>query len=215
MDVTRSLNCKDLKKRDVVDSKKIGRINDMTFTFDGDLKLSQFILAGSALEEFLESVKVKPDKDPVFDGRLIERLGDKIQLNTTSNALKTTLDKDAIPTGQIRLSELEKMDIIDKSGVKVGRAIDIDFDVDGSASLTVGGGFIEESLEAIGLKSDVDIIVPAAVIDSVSKDIKLSVSKDELGLTLDEAFKSSEVKKARAEHKDDVIKVRLYSHKLY
>ncbi|MHA2191169.1 MAG: PRC-barrel domain-containing protein [Candidatus Thorarchaeota archaeon] len=179
------------------------------------MKLSQFILAGSALEEFLESVKVKPDKDPVFDGRLIERLGDKIQLNTTSNALKTTLDKDAIPTGQIRLSELEKMDIIDKSGVKVGRAIDIDFDVDGSASLTVGGGFIEESLEAIGLKSDVDIIVPAAVIDSVSKDIKLSVSKDELGLTLDEAFKSSEVKKARAEHKDDVIKVRLYSHKLY
>ncbi|MHA2229560.1 MAG: hypothetical protein ACXABL_10140 [Candidatus Thorarchaeota archaeon] len=206
MDVTRSLNCKDLKKRDVVDSK---------FTFDGDLKLSQFILAGSALEEFLESVKVKPDKDPVFDGGLIEKLGDKIQLNTTSNALKTTLDKDAIPTGQIRLSELEKMDIIDKGGVKVGRAIDIDFDVDGSASLTVGGGFIEESLEAIGLKSDVDIIVPAAVIDSVSNNIKLSVSKDELGLTLDEALKSSEVVKARAEHKDDVIKVRLYAHRLF
>lgn len=214
VDVSRSLNCRELKECDVIDSagEKIGKIGDMTFTFDGELKLSQFILAGSAWEEFLESVGVRPDMDPVFDSSLIERLGDHIKLNTSKNSLKSTLDKGAIPKGEIRLSTLESMDIIDENGVKVGRAIDIDFDVDGSASLTVGGGFFEETLEAIGFKSDVDIIVPGTTISSISDTIQLRVSKDSLGLTMDEALKSPEVVEARTKYQDSksVMKVRLF-----
>ncbi len=214
MDVTRSLNCRELKECDVIDSDgdKVGRISDMTFTFNGELKLSQFILAGSTWEEFLESIGAKPDMDPVFDGSLIKKLGDKIQLNTSSNSLKSTLDKDAIPTGEIKLSNLENMDIIDDEGVKIGRAVDIDFDVDGKVSLTVGGGFIEETLESLGFKKDVDIIVPGSTISSISENIHLKVSKDSLGLTMDKALRTPDIDKAKTKYTDDksVMKVRLF-----
>jgi sporulation protein YlmC with PRC-barrel domain len=179
------------------------------------LKLTKFILAGPRFEEFLESIKVRPDKDPVFDGALITKVDEKVHLDTSVNSLKTTLDKDAIPEGDIRLSQLEKMDIVDNTGKKIGRAIDIDFDVDGSASMIVGGGFIEEKLEAAGLKADIDIIVPGSVISSISDKICLSVSESELATTMDDALKSDEVKKAReakAVH-HEVTKVRLYTHR--
>ena len=199
MELTKSMNCRDLTKCDVLDSlgEKIGRIGDMTFTFDGELKLSQFILAGSRMEELLESMKIKPDKDPVFEASIIRRIGDKVVLNTQVNSLKTTLDVDAIPKGEIRWSELQKKDIIDKDEVKVGTAVDIDFDLDGTASLIVGGGMIEETLESIGLKSDIDIIVPCASIESMGEKIKLKVTKDELKLTMDQALRSDTVKSAR------------------
>ncbi len=217
MKLTSSLCCREMKKADVVDSSgnKVGNVADLTFKFDKGLKLSKFILAGPRWEEFLESIKVRPDRDPVFDGSLITKVDEKVHLDTSVNSLKTTLDKDAIPEGDIRLSKLEKMDILDKEGKKIGRAIDIDFDIDGSASMIVGGGFIEEKLEAAGLKADIDIIVPGDLISSISDKIHLSVSESELSTTMDDALKSKEVKKARdrMEVHTDVTKVRLFSQR--
>jgi sporulation protein YlmC with PRC-barrel domain len=214
VDITKSLNCRDLRDCDVVDSsgQKVGRINDMTFTFDGQLKLEQFVLAGSDWEEFLESIKLRPDKDPLFDASMIRRIGDKVQLESNVNALKTTLDKDAIPKGEVRWSELSKKYIVDKDDVTVGKAVDIDFDIDGKASLTVGGGMIEETLEKIGLKDDIDIIVPAETIESIGEQIKLKVSKDELRLTMDKALEHPEVlaAKDRREVDRNTVKVRLF-----
>ncbi len=214
MDVTRSINCKELRNCDVVDSsgERVGRIDDVTFTFDGSLKLKQFILAGSRWEELLESVKIKPDKDYLLDAALITRIGDKVQLSTNVNSLKTTLDAGAISADEIRWSDLTKMDIYDQDDVKVGRAVDIDFDLDGSASLIVGGGLVEESLESMGLKADIDIIVPAKAIASMSDKIKLTVSKDDLKLTMDKALENPEVRKAKDLPADQraVAKVRLY-----
>jgi sporulation protein YlmC with PRC-barrel domain len=214
VDVDRSFNCNELRHCDVVDStgKKIGRIGDMTFTFDGNLNLAQFVLVGSAWEEFLESVGVKPDKDPLFDASLIQRIGDKVQLKTNVNSMKTTLDEDAIPKGEIRWSELKDKYIVDKDEVGVGKAVDIDFDIDGTASLTVGGGVIEETLESIGLKTDVDIIVPADTIESMGDKIKLRVSKDELQLTMDNALEDAEIRNIEEETKAhrEVEKIRLF-----
>ena len=218
MDVTKSLNCRELRDCDVVDSsgQKVGRINDMTFTFDGQFKLEQFVLAGSDWEEFLESIKVKPDKDQLFDASMIRRIGDKVQLDSNVNTLKTTLDEDAIPKGEHRWSELSKKQIIDKHDVTVGKAIDIDFDIDGTASLTVGGGMIEETLERIGLKDDIDIIVPAETIHSITDHIKLKVSKDELKLTMNKALENPEVRAAkdRSDTHRDMVKVRLFNRPL-
>lgn len=198
----------------MVDSsgEKVGRINDLTFTFDGTLKLSQFILAGSKWEEFLESAKIRPDKDPVLDASLIRVIGDTVQLDTNVNSLKTTLDEGAIQPGEIRWSDLTKMDILDQDEVKVGRAVDVDFDIDGTASLTVGGGFIEETLESFGIKADIDILVPAKTIASVSDNIKLNVTKDELKLTMDKALEKPEVKKAKEmpANKRAEVKIRLF-----
>ncbi|MHA2221032.1 MAG: hypothetical protein ACXAAO_03125, partial [Candidatus Thorarchaeota archaeon] len=111
MKLTRSVCSREIKKTEVLDSsgEMIGKITDMTFTFDGKLELSKFILAGSRWEEFLESIKIRPDRDPVVDGALIEQMDDHLHLNTTLDSLKTTLDEDAIAEGEIRLSQLEKM----------------------------------------------------------------------------------------------------------
>ncbi len=214
VDVKKPMNCKQLRNCDVVDSSgaKVGRINDLTFTFDGKLKLSQFILAGSKWEEFLESAKIKPDKDPVLDASIIRMIGDEVHLNTNVNSLKTTLDEGSIPPGEIRWSALTKLDIVDKDDVKVGRAVDVDFDTDGIASLIVGGGFIEESLEAVGLKADIDILVPGSVITAVGDKVQLSVSKEDLRLTMDKALENPEVKKARERpaHERAALRVRLF-----
>lgn len=217
MKLARSLCCREMKKADVVDSSgtRIGHVGDLTFTFDKELKLSKFVLAGPRFEEFLESIKVKPNKDPVFHNSLITKIDDKIHLDTSINSLKTTLDKDAIGENEFRLSKLEKMDIVDNTGIKVGRAIDIDFDVDGSVSMIVGGGFIEEKLEAAGLKTDVDIIVPGTVIDSITDKIHLNVSKGNLATTMEDALESKEVKRVREakEVNQEVTKVRLYTQR--
>ena len=215
MDVTKSMNCKELRKCDVVDSSgaKVGAIDDITFTFDdGFLKPAQFILGGSKWEELLESAKIIPDKDYLLDASLITRIGDKVQLSTNVNSLKTTLDEGAIPSDEFRWSDLTKMDIYDTHDVKVGRAVDIDFDLDGSVYLIVGGGMIEEVLESVGLKSDIDIIVPSKTIASMSDKIKLTVSKDDLKLTMSKALESPEVRKARdlPADKRAAAKVRLY-----
>ena len=94
----------------------------------------------------------------------------------------------------------------------VGKAVDIDFDIDGTASLTVGGGVIEETLESIGLKTDVDIIVPADTIESMGDKIKLRVSKDELQLTMDNALEDAEIRNIEEETKAhrEVEKIRLF-----
>jgi sporulation protein YlmC with PRC-barrel domain len=214
VDVDESICCNEIRKCDVVDStgRKIGKIGDMTFTFDGNLNLAKFVLRGSAWDEFLESIGARPEKDPVFDASLIHRIGDKVQLNTNVNSLKTTLDEGAITEAEIRWSELKDRYIVDKDEVRVGKAVDIDFDIDGTASLTVGGGVIEETLESIGLKTDVDIIVPAETIESMGDKIKLRVSKDELQLTMDNALEDAEIRNIEEKTKAhrEVEKIRLF-----
>ncbi|MBN2228285.1 MAG: PRC-barrel domain-containing protein [Candidatus Thorarchaeota archaeon] len=217
MKMERSICCKEIMKADVLDSKglKIGNIGDLTFTFDGNLKISKFILAGPRWEELLESLKIREDRDPVFDSTLIKRIDTNVHLDTSVNSLKTTLDKGAISEDEIRYSTLEKTKIVDKDGHNIGHVIDIDFDMDGSVSMIVGGGFIEEKLEALGLKTDVDIIVPGNTIDSIKDEIHLNVSKDDLDTTMEDAVKSKKEMKARdsKEVTRQVTKVHLFTHR--
>jgi sporulation protein YlmC with PRC-barrel domain len=182
--------------------KMIGRIIDLTFTFDGSLKLAHFILGGSKWEELLETLKLKLDDDPMFDSTLIKNVDDHIHLETTMNKLIPT--KSSISEDEIKFSDLQKLDILDKDNIKVGRAINVDFDLDGRTALIVGGHFIEEKLESVGLKEDVDIIVPFEVIVSIDESIKLSVSKDELDASLDGILreKALELKKQRKDADD-------------
>ncbi|MHA2323099.1 MAG: hypothetical protein ACXACG_15810, partial [Candidatus Thorarchaeota archaeon] len=154
-------------------------------------------------------------EDPVFDGSLIRQIDSHVHLDVTVDSLKTTLDEDTIPEGDIRLTQIEKMDIVDKDDKKVGRAIAVNFSLDGSVSIIVGGGFIEEKLEAAGFKADVDIIVPGHVIESIGDKIHLNVSEESLEKTMDDALKNKEVIKARREKpvQRDVTKVQLFTHR--
>ena len=217
MKLTRSICSREIKKTNVLDSKGeiIGKVGDLTFAFDGELSLSKFILAGSRWDEFLESIKVRPNKDPVFDSSLIERIDDHVHLNTTVDSLKTTLDSDAIPEGDIRLSHLERMDIMDKDKKKIGRAIAVNFNLDGTVSMIVGGSFIEEKLEAAGLKADVDILVPGDVISEIDNMVHLNVSKESLSTTMDHALKDKEVLRVQRDMpvQRDVTKVQLFTQR--
>ncbi|MHA2603256.1 MAG: PRC-barrel domain-containing protein [Candidatus Thorarchaeota archaeon SMTZ1-83] len=201
MEVSEPFCCKMLRNKDVMDStsKKIGRIGDFTFLFDGELTFSHFMMTGSRWEELLEALKLRPDHDAVFSSTIIKKVDTHIHLNTTANSLMTAEERAQVSEDEIRFSELEALDIIDKDNAKVGRAIDVDFDVDGRVSIIVGGGFIEEKLEAIGVKEDVDIIVPSDVIASIEDTIRLSVSKDELDTTLDGVLRerAMEIRNAR------------------
>jgi sporulation protein YlmC with PRC-barrel domain len=217
MELARETCCRNLKKFDVLDStgEKVGRIGDFTFTFEGTLKLSQFILAGPKWEEFLEAIRVKPDRDPVFDSSLITKVDDNIHLNTSSNSLKTTLDQGAILETEIRLSQLEKMDIIDRDGVHVGRSVDVDFDVDGTPSLIVGGSFFEEKMESAGLTPDIDIIVPTDIISEFGEKITLTRSKSELSLTIEDALEHQASALKDALKDKEAHEVKAHSLRLY
>ncbi len=204
MNLSKSVCCNEMRNMDVMDTsgKKIGRIIDLTFTFDESLKLAHFILGGSKWEELLETLNLKLDDDPAFDSTLIMKVDDHIHLNTTMNSLFPA--RSSIPEEEIKFSELQKLDILDKDNIKVGRAINVDFDPDGRTALLVGGSFIEEKLEAVGLREDVDIIVPFEVIVSIDDSIKLSVSKDELDASLEGILreKALEIKKLRQDADD-------------
>ncbi|MHA2358892.1 MAG: hypothetical protein ACXAB5_01340 [Candidatus Thorarchaeota archaeon] len=201
MKTTRPYCCNELKKKTLIDSagKKIGHISDMTFILDGELKLAHLILAGPLWEEFLEAIHLKPDHNHIVHHSVIEKVDEHVHLDITADHLMTTMDKNTISDDEVKFSVLEKLDIFDKDHTKIGRAIDVDIDVDSRISIIVGGGFIEEKLEAIGLKNDVDIIVPSNVISSVHDSIQLSVSKDELDTTINGILKEKamEIKKAR------------------
>ncbi|MFX0046023.1 MAG: PRC-barrel domain-containing protein [Candidatus Hermodarchaeota archaeon] len=176
-----------MKNMNVLDSsgRNIGNVDDFAFLFDGELKFSHFTMTGSIWHELLEALNLKADHAHVFDSSAIKKVDAHVHLDTTANDLITAEERAVVSDDEIRFSKLVALDIIDKNNVKVGRAIDVDFDVDGRASIIAGGGFIEEKLEAIGLKKDVDIIVPSDVITSIEDTIQLSASKDELDTTLD------------------------------
>ena len=142
---------------------------------------------------------MKPDHNHIVDPSAIKKVDEHVHLDTTADHLVTTLNKDIISDDEVKFSVLEKLDIFDKDNTKIGRAIDVDIDADGRISIIVGGGFIEEKLETIGLKDDVDIIVPSNVISSVHDSIQLSVSKDELDTTIDGILKEKaiEIQQAR------------------
>ena len=187
MEIARPLCCNEMKNKDVLDSngKKIGHIGDLTFTFDGDLKISHFMLAGPIWETVLETLHLKKEHNLVFDTSIIQKIDRHIHLTLSAEELASIKDETLIPDEEIRFSKMEKLNITDKNQVKVGHAIDVDIDTDGCASIIAGGSFIEEKLEAIGLKDDVDIIIPCNVITTIGDSIELSVPKEELGSTLD------------------------------
>jgi sporulation protein YlmC with PRC-barrel domain len=151
MEITKPYCCNELKNKTIMDSagKKIGHISDLTFKLDKELKISHFILSGPVWEEFLETIHLKSDRNHVFDQSVIKKIDQHIHLDITGDDLLTTMSKNTISDDEVKFSELEKLDIFDKDHVKIGRAIDVDLDIDNRVAIIVGGGFVEEKLEAI------------------------------------------------------------------
>ncbi|RMG33659.1 MAG: hypothetical protein D6732_11820 [Methanobacteriota archaeon] len=85
-------------------------------------------------------------------------------------------------------SELKKYTVVDNEGVEVGKPIDIVFEIetDVLTKLILGGSFIEEMRERLGLKEDDDPVVSITDIQKVeNQTITLNVSKENLGHKLE------------------------------
>ncbi|MFW9907304.1 MAG: PRC-barrel domain-containing protein [Candidatus Thorarchaeota archaeon] len=213
--MVRSFCCNEIMNMDVLDSKgkKIGHVGEVSFTFNKMLKISRFTIEGPVWTKFLESLHIKDNQHRVFASSIIGKIDKHIHLTVAAEDFPSLEDKTTIPDDELRFSDLERLDIMDMNGIKVGHAIDVDIGTDGCASLIAGGGFFEEKLESIGLKNDVDIIIPCDAITSFDDTIRLSVPKDELDTTMDGILKEKklEIQKQReaasAHNRNDRVKV--------
>lgn len=69
-------------------NERIGRVIDIFFNAKGGYS---FIVGGSALEEFLEKVRIIPDKDLIVPSSSVTEISDKIKINNAKSDLITTL----------------------------------------------------------------------------------------------------------------------------
>jgi sporulation protein YlmC with PRC-barrel domain len=88
----------------------------------------------------------------------------------------------------MKYSELRKKEVVDSKGEHIGEVIDSTFDVSKNKlelkHFILGGGRIEELLERIKARPDIDPVCNVSDIDSISDKVYLKVDKDTLCKTL-------------------------------
>jgi len=89
----------------------------------------------------------------------------------------------------MKYSEVKKKEVVDVTSEHVGEVIDGVFSYQDQRlelkHLILGGGRIEELLESIGARPDIDPVCSVADIDSISDKVYLKVDKDSLCKTID------------------------------
>ncbi len=165
----RNMKFSEMKNKDVIDrtGKRIGRLIDFHFSWEKDkVELKSIVLGGSKIEEFLESIKVKPDIDPFFSMNVVDCYEDgKLHLSVEYEKLTKPVK---LGKKEMRLSELSKLKIKDADGTSIGNIIDVWFDADGHLQFIIGGGFFEELFERLHIKPDIDLIVTQEFIKEIS-----------------------------------------------
>ncbi|MBN2228454.1 MAG: PRC-barrel domain-containing protein [Candidatus Thorarchaeota archaeon] len=163
----------EIRNKDVVDNngEKVGEIIDAIFDISHDkIELNYFVLGGGIVEELLESIHARADIDPVCAISDIDSISDKVYLKVKKSSLLKTIDPGVLGETNIKFSKLGKIDLVDSDGFKVGNIIDLWFDTESTMWFLIGGGFFEELLEKIRAQPDCDLIVPAYLMESISKD---------------------------------------------
>jgi sporulation protein YlmC with PRC-barrel domain len=99
----------------------------------------------------------------------------------------------------MKYSEIKKKEVLDTNGEHVGEVIDCTFDVSKNRlemkHIILGGGTVEELLERIGARPDIDPICSAQDIDSISDKVYLKTDKDSLCKTIDKGvFADTDIK---------------------
>ncbi len=89
----------------------------------------------------------------------------------------------------ISFSELKKKKIIDSDGIPIGHIIDLNFDGDGRIWFVIGGGFVEETLERLNIRPDIDLLLPVDWMEVIEEDrILLNRTSFQLGSTCEECW---------------------------
>ena len=87
----------------------------------------------------------------------------------------------------MKYSEIRGLDVIDKNGVKVGEIMDSVFDCSSLElkQFILGGGRVEELLESIGARKDIDPLVDVGQVHAISDKVDLTVDGTALKKTID------------------------------
>jgi sporulation protein YlmC with PRC-barrel domain len=90
---------------------------------------------------------------------------------------------------ELKYSDIRSKDVVDSDGEKVGEVMDWIFGCGENTLdlkyIVLGGGRIEEFLESIGARPDIDPVVPLEDVDSISDKVYLKVKKESLKKTID------------------------------
>jgi sporulation protein YlmC with PRC-barrel domain len=172
----------DMKNKDIVDSKNetIGRVIDFHFILqDRKIIFKSVVMGGSRIEEFLERIGAKPDIDPFFSLDLIDRYENgKLYLNVPYEKLSEPVK---LGENEKLLSDLGKYKIIDYDGNNIGKIRDVIFDEKARPWFVVEGGFFEETFEKLGIRPDIDPLVPPEFFDEMTKD-KITLKHNKMTL---------------------------------
>ncbi|MDO8056848.1 MAG: PRC-barrel domain-containing protein, partial [Candidatus Hermodarchaeota archaeon] len=179
-----------MKNKPIVDSNgdKIGRIIDFHFTHtDGKMMFSSIVMGGSRIEEFLESIGAKNDIDPFFSIDVIDKYeNDTLYLKVPYQKLTKPVK---LGDNEFRLSNLGNCEIIDVDSNKIGKIKDVIFDDKHRPWFIVHGRFFEESFEKLGIKADIDPLIPPEFIKQLTKDVMtLKYSKIQLKTTAEQEW---------------------------
>lgn len=101
----------------------------------------------------------------------------------------------------LKFSDIKNCNITDSEGNKIGRLLDAVFKhtIEGLhlTKFTIGGSVLEEMMEDMGLKEDIDPVFPVDVIEGVAPSrIRLNVAQSKLKSTTihDDAIEPNELK---------------------
>lgn len=90
---------------------------------------------------------------------------------------------------ELKYSDIRSKDVVDSNGEKVGEVMDWIFDcADNKLDLkyiVLGGGRVEELLESIGARPDIDPVIKLEDVDSISDKVYLKVDGESLKKTID------------------------------
>ncbi|MEA2070932.1 MAG: PRC-barrel domain-containing protein [Asgard group archaeon] len=176
-----------LRKRDVISADKLqcGRLIDIIF--DQELNLHSFLLGGSRFEELREVLGLIEDIDPVIPISSIDKITKQaIKINIQKKDLRHKLENGVLPEKNVSLTNLKRKKIVDSKGNTIGKIVNMVFIPSGDFAFIIGGNWLEEFLESIKFKTNVDLLLPVKYIESFDNDrIKLNITSDKLRLTLD------------------------------
>lgn len=179
-------NITEMRKRTVLCSEesKVGRIIDVVF--DAEYGLRSFIIGGDFWEEFREALGVIDDIDPVIPIENISEITEKeIKLNVPRGELKHKLEEGVIPPTALTYNNLRRKKVIDANGNKIGKIVNMVFLPCGEASFILGGPMLEELAEAMGLRTNWDLLLPVKYIEAITEEtIKITAKQDTLEATL-------------------------------
>ena len=90
---------------------------------------------------------------------------------------------------ELKYSEIRSKDVVDSKGEKVGEVMDWIFDCSNNKLdlkyIVLGGGLVEELLESIGARPDIDPVIKRDDVDSISDKVYLKVDGESLKKTID------------------------------